>query len=210
MAFPTTGILDSFNRTDESPLSDSGKWSLGPDDFGSNRFRVFSNAMRHATGENPANAYRNDQDYGPNSEVYVTLTVIPNTAVIWYARLANIGAGTTDGYACYFDFSAANDGALLCRVDNDSLVGLGATIVPPAPYAAGDKLGLEVIGSTLAAYVYQSGAWSQLGTRTDSTYTAAGKIGIRVSDSGTNATLDDFGGGTVVTPGASKRFMWMP
>jgi hypothetical protein len=92
-------------------------------------------------------------------------------------------------------------------MDNDSLVGLGSAIVPPAPYALGDKLGLECIGSTIAAYVFQSGAWSQLGTRTDSTYSAAGKIGVRLSDAGSNSRIDDFGGGTVVggAPSPSLR-----
>jgi hypothetical protein len=197
MAFPTTGVIDSFDRADEDPLSDGGKWSIGPDDFGgTNNLRVNANLCKQG-GATSSNGYRNDQDYGPNSEVYVTLSVIPGTAVVLYLRLANIGAGTTDGYAVYFNFSGTDD-ALICRVDNDSLVGLGSAIVPPAPFAVGDKLGLEVIGSTVAAYVFQSGSWTQLGTRTDSTYTAAGKIGLRLADSGANAVVDDFGGGTVV------------
>jgi hypothetical protein len=201
MAFPTTGIIDSFNRSDEDPLSDGGKWSIGPDDFGgTNNLRVFVNEARQGALA-ASNGYRNDQDYGPDSEVYITLSVIPNTAVVLYARCVNIGAGTTDGYACYFNFSGTDD-ALICRVDNDSLVGLGSAIVPPAPYAAGDKLGLECIGSTISAYVFQSGAWSLLGSRTDSTYTAAGKIGVKINDSGLNGKFDDFGGGTVVAVGA--------
>jgi hypothetical protein len=197
MAFPTTGIIDGANRADEDPISDGGKWSIGPDDFGgTNNLRVSGNAIWMGSAAS-ANGYRNDQDYGPGSEVYVTLAAIPDTAVILYARLVNIGAGTTDGYACYFNFSGTDD-ALICRVDNDSLVGLGSAIVPPAPYANGDKLGLEVIGSTVAAYVFQSGSWTQLGTRSDGTYSAAGKIGVRLADSGANAKIDDFGGGTVI------------
>jgi hypothetical protein len=197
MAFPTTGIIDNFNRGDEDPVSDGGKWSLGPDDFGANTLRLATNELRPTVGVTNANAYRNDQDYGPDTEVFTTIGVIPSTAVLLYARLVDIGAGTTDGYACYFNFSGTDD-ALICRVDNDSLVGLGSAITPAAPYAAGDKLGLECIGSTISAYVFQSGAWSLLGSRTDSTYTAAGKIGVKISDTSTNARVDDFGGGTVV------------
>jgi hypothetical protein len=206
MAFPTTGVIDSFNRSDEDPLSDGGKWSIGPDDFGgTNNLRVVGNECWHG-GATSSNGYRNDQDYGPGCEVYCTITNIPATAVLLYARCVNIGAGTTDGYAVYFNFSGTDD-ALICRVDNDSLVGLGAAITPPAPYANGDKLGLECIGSTIAAYVFQSGSWTQLGTRTDGTYTAAGKIGVRLSDAGANTRIDDFGGGTVVggAPSPSLR-----
>jgi hypothetical protein len=210
LSFPTTGVIDSFNRADEDPLSDGGKWSIGPDDFGgTNNLRVNGNACAMGVATS-GNGYRNDQDYGPDLEVYCTIVdVLPSTAIILYARCVNIGAGTTDGYACYFNFSGTDD-ALICRIDNDSLVGLGSTIVPGTPYAVGDKLGLECIGSTIAAYVFQSGAWSQLGTRTDGTYTAAGKIGLRLADSGANARVDAFGGGTVAGGAASQRFMWMP
>jgi hypothetical protein len=196
MAFPTTGVIDNFNRVNEDPLSDGGKWSIGPDDFGgTNNLRVNGDACWMGTATS-ANGYRNDQDYGPDCEVYCTIAAVPTTAILLFVRCVNIGAGTTDGYAVYFNFSGTDD-ALICRVDNDSLVGLGSAIVPPAPFAIGDKLGLEVIGTTVAAYVFQSGSWTQLGTRTDGTYTAAGKIGLKLSDSGANAKVDDFGGGTV-------------
>jgi hypothetical protein len=201
MAFPTTTVIDNFNRVNEDPVSDGGKWSIGPDEFGgTNNLRVANDELHMSTTTTPSNGYRNDQDYGPDTEVYATIAILPATACVLYARLVNIGAGTTDGYACYFDFDAA-DSALICRVDNDSLVGLGASITPPAEYSVGDKIGLECIGSTIAAYVYQSGSWAQLGTRTDGTYTAAGKIGIRIADGGLNGAVDDFGGGTVVGGG---------
>jgi hypothetical protein len=199
MAFPTAGVLDSFNRANEDPLSDGGKWSIGPDDFGgTNNLRVASNEcfMGSATS---GNAYRNDQDYGPDAEVYATIAAVPTTAVLLYLRLVNIGAGTTDGYACYFDFTGGTHDFLPCRVDNDGLVGLGATTTPAGGnWSVGDALGLEMIGSTLAVYDRRSGVWTQQATRTDSTYTAAGKIGVRISDSGSNGRIDDFGGGTVV------------
>jgi hypothetical protein len=201
MAFPTTGIIDNFNRTDEDPLSDGGKWSLGPDDFGSNTMRVFTNEARHSAGLNPVNAYRNDQDYGPNTEVYLTLVVLPATAVLLYLRCVNIGAGTTDGYATYYNFSGTDD-FLICRNDNDALTGLGASVAP-GNWSAGDGLGLEMIGSTIAVYDRRSGVWAQQATRTDSTYTAAGTIGFKLNDTGTNTRVDDFGGGTVVAAGRS-------
>jgi hypothetical protein len=206
MAFPTTGVIDSFNRANEDPLSDGGKWSIGPDDFGgTNNFRVASNVAAQGTAAG-SNGYRNDQDYGPDCEVYCTIDLVPSTAIVLYARCVNIGAGTTDGYACYFNFSGTDD-ALICRVDNDGLVGLGSAITAPASYANGDKLGLECIGSTIAAYVFQSGSWTQLGTRSDGAYTAAGKIGVKISDAGANGRMDDFGGGTVVggAPSPSLR-----
>jgi hypothetical protein len=202
VAFPTSSVIDTFNRANEDPLSDGGKWSIGPDDFGgTNNLRVASNECFQGSATS-SNGYRNDQDYGPDCEVYCTITVIPTTAVVLYARCVNIGSGTTDGYAIYFDCNASPDVVLICRMDNDGLTVLGASITMGTSLVVGDKVGMEIVGSTIAAYAYQSGAWTQLGTRTDSTYSAAGKIGVRISDSGSNARIDDFGGGTVAAVGA--------
>jgi hypothetical protein len=207
MAFPTTGVIDTFNRANEDPLSDGGKWSIGPDDFGgTNNLRVASNECFQGSATS-SNGYRNDQDYGPDCEVYCTITVIPTTAVALYARCVNIGSGTTDGYTVYFDCNASPDVVLICRNDNDGLTVLGASITMGTSLVVGDKVGMEIVGSTIAAYAYQSGAWTQLGTRSDGAYTAAGKIGVRISDSGSNSRIDDFGGGTVVggAPSPSLR-----
>jgi hypothetical protein len=203
MAFPTSGVLDNFNRANENPLSDGGKWSIGPDDFGgTNNLRVASNeCFMNAT---PANGYRNDQDYGPDAEAHMTLVVIPVTAAVLYLRLVNIGAGTTDGYAIYFDYNASPDSWVPCRVDNDALSVLGAT-VSPGNSSVGDGLGIEMIGTTLAGYDRRAGVWTQRFTRTDANYAAAGKIGLRLSDAGANARVDDFGGGTIATASLSPR-----
>ena len=66
-------------------------------------------------------------------------------------------------------------------------------------WASGDKLGIEIIGSTIRMMQYTGGAWIELASRTDlATYTAAGYIGF---DVGTNSVrMIDFGGGTVVVP----------
>jgi hypothetical protein len=202
VAFPTAGVIDSFNRANEDPLSDGGKWSIGPDDFGgTNNLRVAGNVVAQGVTAS-SNGYRNDQDYGPDCEVYCTIDQLPSTAVVLYARCVNIGSGTTDGYAVYFDLNASPDVVLICRMDNDALTVLGASITMGTSLAVGDKVGMECIGSTIAAYAFQSGAWSQLGTRSDGAYSAAGKIGVRLSDAGANARIDDFGGGTVAAVGA--------
>jgi hypothetical protein len=210
VAFPTSSVIDTFNRANEDPLSDGGKWSIGPDDFGgTNNLRVAGNECFQGLATS-SNGYRNDQDYGPNCEVYCTINQLPSTSVVLYARCVNIGSGTTDGYVVYFDLFASPDSLVICRMDNDGLTVLGAGITMGTNFVVGDKVGMECIGSTISAYAYQGGSWSLLGSRTDSTYSAAGKIGVRLSDSGSNARIDDFGGGTVVAAGVSQRFMWMP
>src|SRR5690606_33434570 len=54
-----------------------------------------------------------------------------------------------------------------------------------AGFAAADWLGLNITGTTLDARRYRSGAWgSALGTRNDSTYTAAGYPGLYLQPDG--------------------------
>lgn len=48
-------------------------------------------------------------------------------------------------------------------------------------------------------YRKTSGAWSTVATRSDSTYTGAGYIGLGDKASLTAGKYSDFGGGTVVT-----------
>jgi hypothetical protein len=110
-----------------------------------------------------------------------------------YARLVNIGAGTSDGYAVFFDMDPP-EAILICREDNGGLVVLGSSITDFAP-SSGDGLGIEVVGNTISAYHRVGGTWTSKGSRTDSTYTAAGKVGFKVNTA--SVRIDNFGGGTV-------------
>jgi hypothetical protein len=92
---------------------------------------------------------------------------------------------------------SGTDETAVYRVDNGGFTQLGAAITQN--FATGEKLGLEAIGSTIAVYRFASAVWSQLSTRSDSTYTTAGKIGMFCDN--TTTKLDDFGGGTVVAAG---------
>lgn len=194
MAFPTTGVLDAFNRADENPLSDGGKWSLGPVIFNAafDDLLLASNTITAELGS-PGNAYRNDQTYGPDTEVHA---LVPTALVDirLYARLTTVGSGTTDGY----NVRAVPAGAWqINRVDNAVDTSLGST---GDDLANGDSVGLETIGSTITGYRKRSGTWTNLLSFTDGTYTGAGHIAVRVGDN--TVVLDDFGGGTIaVAPG---------
>jgi hypothetical protein len=63
------------------------------------------------------------------------------------------------------------------RVDAGVVTQLGAKLYQE--FAAGDKLGLQMIGSTISAYYQAAGnSWTLLGSVTDSTYSSAGYIGL--------------------------------
>ncbi len=108
------------------------------------------------------------------------------------ARTVNLGGGTLNGYYLFVNSTSAK----LYRIDSGTNTQLGADFTQTI--ATGDSFGMSLVGSTITVYFKAAaGSWTSLGTRTDATYSAAGKIGIRGAD-GTNISLaDDFGGGTL-------------
>lgn len=204
MAFPTTNnILDNFNRADGAIGSN---WSLGHSYAGINFMTISSNQAR-PQGSDYIIIYWNPATYGPNIEAYVTLpvqTTISNDGPGLYARLVQVGTGTLDGYELSFENSGHSWN--IYRVDNGVNTKLGATVDPST--SNGDKGGLEIIGSTIKGYKYSGGSWTEVISRTDTTYSAAGYFGLYGGSDDANYRLDDFGGATLagsasVSPSAS-------
>lgn len=202
MAFGDTGVLDAFGRT-ENPLSDGGKWS-SPIWSGDSPCQANGSACVRTA--NFSESYRSDQTYGADCEAFFTVTTIGDTTPYCYvfARLKDEDSGF-DGYHIAFKASDADE-VKLFRDDNESGTQLGAAITQT--HANGDKIGIECIGSTIKAFFDDGGAgWGEIGSRTDSTYGAAGHVGVAFGRD--NWVIDDFGGGTVVpaditvTPGVA-------
>jgi hypothetical protein len=200
MAFPTTGLLDDFNRA--NGLLVTGNWSNDTFNFGatSNALTVNSN---QATPENASygEAYWNPTTFGPDSEVFVTYATAAHNGGDWGVglRATNPDSVNVDGYRCAVFQLAGNDEVKLYRVDNGVATQLGVTITQN--FSVGDSFGAEMIGSTLQVYIKTGGSWSSIGSRSDGTYTGAGYIGMYTFSTGANGRLDDFSGGTVVGGG---------
>lgn len=183
-------LLDDFERADENPLSGSGNWPANAD-TGDGDLILSSNQVTCATIATSNMHWH--ETFGPHCEVFVTVATLPGGAknVTLFLRLQNAGTATPSGYVAVFVSATP---ALLIYSRNDDGVGttLGAT--EEFTWTAGDVMGLRMIGNKLQAY--QNGV--ALGTgRTDSTYAAAGKIGLGGND--TTLRLDDFGGGTLAS-----------
>jgi hypothetical protein len=132
--------------------------------------------------------------YGPDSEVYVTVaTAGTSSECDLYARVSTISSGTFDGYhmAC----SHNTNNVVLTRIDAGVASAALATFAQAI--ANGDSVGMSIIGTTITAwYKAGAGAWTSLGTATDSTYGAAGYL---VLEAGNNTwTFTNFGGGTAL------------
>jgi hypothetical protein len=194
MAFPTTStVLDNFNRTNGAVGS---AWSLAHNFAGGTiLMQILSNQCKASNDYNIM--YWNATTYGPDAEAYVLMPVITTITLdgpYLCARLTNPGA-SLDGYLV----GAESTSWFVGRMDNGVLTRLGSNIaVTPAN---GDSLGIDCVGSTIAIYRKNSGNWSQLATRSDSTYSAAGYLGLYGGADDQNYRLDDFGGGTVVSGG---------
>jgi hypothetical protein len=200
MAFPTTSVLDNFTGTngDDLPVY-SGNWSTTT---GIANLEIQSNtATGTSSGSNNAN-YWNVSNFGPDSEGFVTISTLPNVGEsvgVGVRTQQETSGATVDGYWVFYTRQSGTDNFTLERLDNGVLTQLGADFAQNV--SAGDSIGIEVVGTTLTAYYHNGTSWSSLGTRTDSTYSAAGKVLLFTSS--TASRLDDFGGGTYVASGVT-------
>jgi len=206
MAFPTTPVLDSFNRSDGGLGAD---WT-SPNVFsGDSSPTILSNVVK-AGASVYGSAYWDVATFGPDTEVYLTIPAGATSfsAGFLTARGQNINTGTQAEYQLQFDASAGID---LKRTINDaqsaSLLHLTDLL------GAGDKVGMCVKTSgnnnIIEVWLDTGSGWTLAGSVTDtnanSTYPIianAGYIGFSVYGNNlTTRSIDDFGGGTVVVGG---------
>lgn len=186
MAFPVSGILDDFNRAD-GPIG--ANWTSPATAEDTLTPTISSNQAAFPDLSN--GGYWNVSTFGPDCEVYSSVPTEGGN-IVHYLRITSPGA-LCDGYRLLWN--TAFQRLQYFRWDNGVATQLGAnddTVVGPV---SGNSVGADMVGSTLTAYINQ-GSWAAYASRTDSTYSAAGYIGLF----GNNATVrrDDFGGGTVV------------
>jgi hypothetical protein len=193
--FPTnSAILDNFNRPDGSlagtTASSGVTWSNGGIATGTNLLDICSNQLC-GVGTNGVLT----PIYGPDTEIYADMPVLPLSTDGGYAflaeRISGVGTSSWNGYGLLF---APSNTWQLRRYTGGS----STTIASGTQTAnAGDSIGFSVIGNTLTAwYKPAAGSWSSVVTATDNTYSNAGPIGIEMGDS--TLRLDNLAGGSTV------------
>jgi hypothetical protein len=192
MTFPTTAILDNFNRTNGEVGSNWTQWGSGTPS-------IVSNCLAASAGSE-FNMYWNPSTFGPNCEVYITDTDdLGEGAVLelrLYARLSNPGSSLS-GYAAIRQYQTGD--WYIVRLDNGSWTQLGSVISNPGA-EDGRAFGLEVNDNIITLYTKTpGGSWTAIGSVTDYTYTNAGHIAMAGKSWSGNVLYDDFGGGTVIT-----------
>jgi hypothetical protein len=196
MAFPANGVIDNFNRANEGPPMTGWANIVSGLVVSSNACAPSSTGTR--------SGYYSTILTEADCEVFVTVVTAPanNRNVTLLARVHDVSGTSFDGYGLRLNKVSGTDTLQIVRIDNGSLTNLGSAI--SQEIASGNKIGLEIVGSTLTAYVDTGSGWTAVGNTTDSTYNVAGYLGIDIGGSG---TLDDFGGGEL-SGGGSFQAAW--
>lgn len=191
MSFPTTSVIDDFNGANQGPPPDSN-WN---DMFGgmirdTNQCK-WNNFSHGIIGWNPGTF--------TETEAYVKIVTMPAglSRAGLYFRFNSLVHASADGYFVYAEDDGAGSNTVQAwKILNGSLdTQLGSSIAQTV--VSGDSLGISMSGNIMEIwYKSGAGAWTSLGTRTDSTYSSAGYIGLRIYGT---VVLDDFGGGEIVT-----------
>jgi len=183
MAFPESGILDDFNRSDEGPPP-SSSWADAVSGL-----EVVSNACKASASGSPSKmSYWSDETFDQGQECYVQITTKGPTGsevgvVINYDEVG----GT--GYQFYVDVNAGTDNLVLAPLD-----GAGDVLITPQEASDGDWIGISRSGNTVTGYYRAgAGAWTTIGAVSNDTYIDAKYVALFADH--TDWVLDNFGGG---------------
>lgn len=212
-AFPATGILDNFNRSNQGPPP-SANWSATIAD--NTAGRVVSNQWKPTTNANTNDGgYWNAASYGPDQEAYVTVVNVANNpgvgaSINFFLRLNSPGTTAITGYMITISGPQGSGPNVLTvqRIDVfPQTIQIGATSV--LALANGDTIGARMVGNTINVFRKPSGgSWAQVGGNyVDSKYAAGGYIGFDTWEWSNNGTwtIDDFGGGSISIPYLSAK-----
>lgn len=189
-----TLVLDGFNRANEDPLSNGGKWSS--DGYG--QFKVVSNQCVYSSGSSYILARWNDAQYG-NCEVYLTVITKPENGSMVELSARCASDYMNDYYALRITAGTGTDVWELIYVNG----GVEEIILASVnqELTNNDVIGFSVIRSgstdTLIGYLNGSNIIEDTDTRGD----ASGYIVFDIT--GTATVVDNFGGGevgTIITP----------
>jgi hypothetical protein len=184
---PSTGLLDSFTGAPgalsaswQSPaLSDPGTVAIA-----SSGVTAGSTAASSATWSATT--------FTANQEAHLTVPVLPRSGdfIQVIGRLDKLGA---TGESCYLLRVTPSTSTWDVR---KKISGATSTSIRSfnAPFAAGDSMALQLVGSTVNVFRRPAGgSWSLVGSATDTAITGAGYLAFTLGD--TTARGGSFGGG---------------
>lgn len=156
-----------------------------------------------ASGVGWKDSYWSATVFAADQEVFVTIPSLPlgTNAIYIHGRIQTSGLGTSpNAYVLRCQPGAPDWQIGIQTLVAGVLTFIGVTVLVAATnFMAGVKIGFELIGSTLKGYRDSGAGWVEMISRTDTTFTGGGRIGLEINDS--TLRFDNFGGGNVVVAG---------
>lgn len=197
--FPSTGVLDSFNRADND-ITIGSNWVIWP--FFNANLSVISNQVGTPSATSQGNLYA--VSHGPDVEYYVTIAVLPadgNNLEFGFRHDSNTAVDTWYGLTITKVAGSNNDTWRLFKFVTGSFTEIQAATSMGIDLVANDVVGLRMVGSAFNVYV--NGV--SRGNTTDGSITNAGYGGLITAD--TTIRFDDFGGGTFTAVNNRQRIL---
>lgn len=194
LPFPTTPVLDNFQRSNENPLSDGGKWGISGG-VGATLKLVSHVVQDNGTFNFPTGVWLLDS--WSDSETWVSgVQWGAGNEIDLYAR-----TNANDGYGYSISFFSGPGTICNCfRQDPGGVfVQIGGAIDGSA-LPNGTGVGIRMLGQMIEAWVQRpSEPWTLIGTfGPDATYRAPGHLAVSLDDTASpSTTFTSFGGGAV-------------
>jgi hypothetical protein len=197
MAFPTTPILDDFNRTDGDP---GANWirAMVP---AASPPQIESNRIKNLTADTTDSGMYWIPTRYIDSEIYITVPVLPSPSTEQFnlnwrtlnAARSGPPAASTNDWSGYRIIVIADGTVRVQKYDGTTLTQIGSDIASTC--AAGDSFGAKMVGTRITVWRKPAaGVWGQIGvTLYDSTYPQSGYLALQMDEA--TCRLDDFGGG---------------
>lgn len=197
MAFPTTAVLDTFDRANGAIGSN---WAAA---FGDSAAAINANTAKGAAG-GWYGMYWTPGTFGPDVECYYTLTAYDAGSSQQAMVLARLTT-PTGSYTAYSARIAANQ-CQLAKIVGGTYTAL-ATGPSGLTIAAGDKIGISCIGDQISLWYAPGGVWPSTPTLTvtDASISGSGYLGVDWNQSGANTNgMENFGGGVAAVAAPSN------
>lgn len=199
MTFPSTPLIDDFNRTNEGPPP-SASWDNAVNWFGAGYDLITaSNACKQNNSGGGGAFY--GTIFAANQEVYYTISDLQNiggnsSSYLLHARLDSLTSGTNEFYL-QVHMQAINPGKI--KFEFLRPFPISQSVLVSGSLSIGDQIGLQCIGTSITVwYKPVAGAWTQVLSFTDSRANTNGYIGVEIFDpSGKVAAIDNFSGGSL-------------
>lgn len=180
-------VLDDFNRANENPLTDGGKWLSRNANF---NLQLLSNRCA-GLGSVLNSMYWAAATFGPNCGAFVTIPVLGGSSdyVRLYLRLASPGTLSESGYMAQWINSGTSGLIIFKETTREAFTTLAQNTA--LTYAAGDVITFTAVSNVLT--VLKNGA--SVLTVNDSSFIRTGNLALGMR--ATTIRGDDFGGGTL-------------